>query len=54
MKNKAKTFDYVEMKRRGAELVRKQLEGKSIKQQLEFWKKGTNQLRELQRKKREL
>jgi len=36
------------MKRRGAELVRKQLEGKSFKQQLEYWKKGTIQLKKLQ------
>ena len=49
---KTKTFDCVQMKRRGAELVRKQLEGKSFKQQLEFWKKGTSQLKELQRKSR--
>ena len=48
----AKTFDCVQMKRRGAELVRKQLEGKSLKQQLEFWKKGTCQLKELQKKSR--
>jgi hypothetical protein len=41
------------MKRRGAELVRKQLEGKSFKQQLEFWQKGTDQLKELQRQERE-
>ena len=46
---KTKTFDCVQMKRRGAELVRKQLEGKSLKQQLEFWKKGTSQLKGLQK-----
>jgi len=40
------------MKRKGAELVRKQLEGKSIKQQLEYWRKGTSQLKELQKQKR--
>ncbi|GAF68589.1 unnamed protein product [marine sediment metagenome] len=45
---KTKTFDCVEMKRRGAELVRKQLEGKSLKQQLEYWQKGTEALRQLQ------
>jgi hypothetical protein len=38
------------MKRQGAELVRKQLEGKSLKQQLEYWKKGTEQLKEIKRK----
>jgi hypothetical protein len=49
---KTKTFDCVKMKRKGAELVRKQLEGKSFKQQLEYWKKGTIQLKEHQRKSR--
>jgi hypothetical protein len=49
---KTKTFDCVQMKRKGAKLVRKQLEGKSLKQQLEYWKKGTSQLKELQRKSR--
>jgi hypothetical protein len=38
------------MKRQGAERVQKQLEGKSLEQQLEYWQKGTEQLRELQRK----
>jgi hypothetical protein len=46
---KRKTFDCVQMKRRGAELVRKRLEGKSFDQQLEYWQKGTEQLRKLQR-----
>jgi hypothetical protein len=41
------------MKREGAELVRKQLEGKSLKQQLEFWKKETIELKKLQKNKRE-
>lgn len=50
---KTKTFDCVQMKRRGAELVRKRLEGKTFKQQLEYWKKGTHQLRQLQSKARE-
>lgn len=54
---KAKTFDCVQMKRRGAELVRKQLEGKSFEQQLEYWQKGTQNLKEIQtqaRKRRRL
>ena len=45
---KTKTFDCVQMKRRGAELVRKQLEEKSLEQQLEYWQKGTEALRKLQ------
>ena len=46
---KTKTFDCVQMKRRGAELVHKQLEGMSLEQQLQYWQKGTDQLRELQK-----
>ena len=45
---KTKTFDCVQMKRRGGELVRKQLEGKSFEQQLEYWRKGTEELKKLQ------
>ena len=49
---KTKTFDCVEMKRRGAELVQKQLEGKSLARQLEYWQKGTDKLKKLQKQKR--
>jgi hypothetical protein len=49
---KTKTFDCVEMKRRGAELVRKQLEGKSLAQQLEYWQKGTDELKKFQKRKK--
>jgi len=45
---KTKTFDCVQMKRRGAELVRKRLEGKSFQQQLKYWQKGTDELKKLQ------
>jgi hypothetical protein len=46
---KTKTFDCVEMKRRGAELVRRQLKGKTFDEQLEYWQKGTDRLKKLQR-----
>jgi hypothetical protein len=46
---KRKTFDCVQMKRWGAELVRKQPEGKSFQQQLEYWQKGTDELKRLQK-----
>ena len=49
---KTKAFDCVEMKRRGAELVRKQLEGKSLAERLEYWRKGTAELRRLQQRRR--
>jgi exonuclease VII small subunit len=47
---KTKTFDCVRMKRKGAERVLKQLEGKSLQEQLEYWQKGTEDLKRLQRK----
>lgn len=47
---KTKTFDAVCMKRQGAERVIKHLEGKSPQEQLEYWQKGTEDLRRLQRK----
>lgn len=47
-----KTFDCVEMKRRGAELVQKKLKGKAYAQKLDYWQKGTNKLKKLQRQKR--
>ncbi len=50
---KIRTFDCVQMKRRGAELVQKHLEGKSFEQQLQYWQKGTNQLKELQKQAKE-
>ncbi|MDY0357550.1 MAG: hypothetical protein RBR19_16840 [Sedimentisphaerales bacterium] len=39
-----KTFDCVQMKRRGAEQVMKRLEGKTVQEQLEYWRKGTEEL----------
>lgn len=41
------------MQRHGAELVRKQLEGKSFDEQLEYWRKGTDELKKLQTQARE-
>jgi len=49
---KAKTFDCVDMKRQGAERVIKQLEGKSLQEQLAYWKKGTEGLKKFQSKLR--
>ncbi len=40
------------MKHRGAELVQKQIEGKSLAQKLEYWKKGTDELKKLQERKK--
>jgi hypothetical protein len=49
---KTKTFDCVQMKRQGAELVRKELEGKSPEQKLEYWQKATEELKKIQRQKK--
>ena len=50
---KTKIFDCVQMKRHGAEWIRKQLEGKSLDQQHEYWRKGTEDLKMLQKQSRE-
>ncbi|MCX5639118.1 MAG: hypothetical protein NTX52_15700 [Planctomycetota bacterium] len=47
---KTKTFDCVQMKRKGAVLVQKQLQGKTFEQRVEFWEKGTEELKKLQQK----
>jgi hypothetical protein len=48
MKNK--TFDCVQMKRKGAEVVRQQLRGKTFEQQVGYWQKGTDELKKLRRR----
>jgi hypothetical protein len=37
------------MKRRGAEKVQKQLEGKTFEEKLTYWQNGTKELRKLQK-----
>ena len=44
MKNKS--FDCVEMKRKGAEAVYQKVAALSIEQQLEYWRKGSASLRQ--------
>jgi hypothetical protein len=51
---KTKSFDCVQMKRRGAELVQKHLKGKSLDQKLACWQKGTEELKKLQMLKKGL
>ena len=48
MRTKAKTFDCVEMKRRGADLVQKRIAGLSPEQELEYWRERTAELRRRQ------
>lgn len=50
---RTKNFDCIQMKREGAELVRKQLEGKTSEEQLEYWRKGTEDLKKLQAQARQ-
>ena len=42
------SFNCVEMKRKGAELVRQKLAGKTFEEQLQFWRQGTEELIKLQ------
>ena len=49
---KKKDFDCVEMKRRGAELVRKTLKGMTLEEELEFWRRGTEELQRRAEEKR--
>jgi len=48
MAPKIKTFDCVEMKHRGAELVRKDIESASFEEELKYWQEGTEELRKRQ------
>lgn len=48
MVHKTKTFDCVDMKHQGAELVRKVIENASVQEELHYWRKGTKELRRLQ------
>jgi len=49
---KTKTFDCVEMKRKGAEKVRQETAGMTPEQELAYWQRGTEELRSLQRSRR--
>jgi hypothetical protein len=49
---KTKTFDCVKMKRRGGAQVLKKLQGKTTKEQLQYWEKGTQDLRRHRQKLR--
>ncbi|MBI3301469.1 MAG: hypothetical protein HYZ72_05240 [Deltaproteobacteria bacterium] len=45
---KAKTFDCVEMKHRGAEKVREQINGMTLEQEVAFWRERSRLLRQRQ------
>ncbi|MHC5119988.1 MAG: hypothetical protein ACYSO7_00455 [Planctomycetota bacterium] len=44
-----KTFDCIEMKRKGAERVMKRTEGMTLEEELKYWQEGTANLRERQK-----
>ena len=46
-----KKFDCVEMKRQGAKVLYEQTKNMTREEQLEFWKKGTIELRQKQNQK---
>ncbi len=50
MDMKRKPVDCVRMKRHEAEQVMKQLEGKSLREQREYWQKGSEDLKKLQQR----
>ena len=52
VKKKTKTFDCVEMKRKGAERVMERTKGMTREEELAYWKKGTEELRKLQKQLR--
>lgn len=45
MQNKKKEFDCVEMMHQGAEKVREEMKGMTLEQEVEYWKKRTEELR---------
>ena len=47
---KKKSFDCVDMKHEGAAIIQAKLEGMSREEQLAYWQKRTNELKEFQRK----
>ncbi|MDO8589644.1 MAG: hypothetical protein Q7T82_21680 [Armatimonadota bacterium] len=50
---KTKKFDCVEMMHRGAERVRRETAGMTIEEEVEYWRRKTEELRERQRQARE-
>jgi hypothetical protein len=53
MENKKKSFDCVEMKRQGAEAIRRVTQGMTHEEELEYWQRGTAEFMELQKKLQE-
>jgi hypothetical protein len=52
MKNKS--FDCVEMKRKGAEAIYQKIAALSIEQQIEYWRKGSASLRQQMKPKKKV
>jgi hypothetical protein len=45
MKNQNKTFDCVEMKRRGGQQIRKATQGLTLEQKIDYWHRRSEQFR---------
>lgn len=50
---KTKTFDCVEMKRQGGLRLQEELRGMTAEQQLDYWRRREEEMREQQRRLRE-
>lgn len=46
----SKKFDCVEMKHKAAERIQKEIEGMSLEEELNYWQKKTDALRQLQKR----
>lgn len=42
---KTKTFDCVEMKRKAARRIYEELKDKSVEEQIEYWRRGTEEMK---------
>ena len=42
---KQKTFDCVEMKRKAARRIYEELKDKTVEEQIEYWRKGTEEMK---------
>ncbi len=49
---KIKTFDCVEMKRRGAEKIYEKTQGMTAEEELNYWRQRTEELNQLQKQRR--
>ncbi|MHB0935923.1 MAG: hypothetical protein ACYDCO_12555 [Armatimonadota bacterium] len=51
---KKKTFDCVEMMHKGAERIRRQVEGMTVEEELAYWRQQTEKLHQMKREAEEM